>query len=207
MRVKATVEIIKNAGETLSTVRLGLDLIRTGQPDNRMAGLRNLVVFGRAVTNVLQNLRSTEPTFDEWYAPFVEEMRSDPLLKHFYELRTEILKVGSTGTAVSTYISSFSPARDLPKFGPPPPGATSFFIGDRLGGTGWEVRQADGSVEQYYVALPGEIGAVRVHLASPPRSHLGQVLNDTTIEELSEKYFKYLESLVSSARRKFHPGG
>jgi len=134
-------------------------------------------------------------------------MRSDPLLKHFYRLRSEILKVGSTGTAVSTYISSFSPARDLRKFGPPPTGATSFFIGGRLGGTGWEVRRADGSVERYYVILPGEIGTVRVHLDRAPRSHLGRSLNDTTIEALSEKYLEYLESLVASARRKFHPDG
>jgi len=43
-------------------------------------------------------------------------------------------------------------------FGPQPPGATSFFIGDELGGTGWEVSQPDGSTEKYYIDLPEEIG-------------------------------------------------
>jgi hypothetical protein len=62
-----------------------------------MPGLRNLIVFGRAVTNILQNLRSVvgAKTFDEWYMPLQEEMRDDELLKYFYELRTEILKEGS----------------------------------------------------------------------------------------------------------------
>ena len=47
-------------------------------------------------------------------------------------------------------------------FGPQPPGATSFFIGDELGGTGWEVPQPDGSTEKVlYFDLPEEIGTNR----------------------------------------------
>ena len=53
-------------------------------------------VFGRAVTNVLQHLRSFDPydegAFDRWYEPWVTEMRTDPLLRYFYELRSAFLK-------------------------------------------------------------------------------------------------------------------
>lgn len=207
MTIRTTANTLKNAAETLKTSMLGYDMVRTGDPNMRMAGLRNLVVFGRAVTNVLQNLRSTESTFDDWYAPFVEEMKADPVLNYFYEMRTEILKTGSIRTTVSTYISNFSLGRDLHKFGPPPPGARSFFIGDQLGGTGWEVPQPDGSTEKYYVNLPGEIGTVCIHLVGVPQFHLGKVLTDTTIEALSEKYLRYLENLLQSARATFGKSG
>ena len=36
----------------------------------------------------------------------------------------------------------------------PPLGARVFFIGDHLGGSGWEVELPDGSTGNYYVQLP-----------------------------------------------------
>ncbi len=57
---------------------------------------RLLVEFGRAVTNVLQNIRTYDrDRFDRWYEPIQKQMASDPLLKHFYKIRSEILKEGS----------------------------------------------------------------------------------------------------------------
>ncbi len=202
MVAKTTVEILSNAKQTLATANLGLQLMGTGTPDQRMAGLRNLVVFGRAVTNVLQNLRSTEPTFDQWYAPVVAEMRADPLLKYFYDLRSKILKQGSTSTTVHVHINTFS-SRDITRFGNPPPGAAAFFIGDPLGGTGWEVPQPDGTAERYYVELPGDIGSVQVHLADAPSTHLGLPLPDSNVERLSELYLDYLEGLLAKAVARF----
>ena len=207
MAKKTTEATLRHVADTLKAAELGLVAILTGHPEQKMAGLRNVVVFGRAVTNVLQNLRSTEPQFDEWYQPFVEEMMSDPLLKYFYDLRTEILKVGSTRTVVATHISNFSPARDMHKFGPPPPGATRFFIGDQLGGTGWEIPQDDGSTERYYVGLPGDIGTVSVHLVNVPQSHLSRALPASTIEALSAKYLEYIKALVQSAKARFGKPG
>jgi len=64
-----TASVLARAEQTLATAMLGLRLLKEGKPEQRTAGLWNVVVFGRAVTNVLQNLRSTEPSFDEWYAP------------------------------------------------------------------------------------------------------------------------------------------
>jgi hypothetical protein len=200
---RTTNQILDDAVQTLATAELGLASMESGDPAQRMAGLRNVAVFGRAVTNVLQNLRSTEPGFDEWYSPFVDEMKNDPLLRTFYQLRTQILKIGSTGTSVSVGISSLSLPRDAAKFGSPPPGATSFFVGDQLGGTGWEVPQPDGSIEKYYIDFPPEVGAVTVHLAAAPTTHLGQAIAATDVLTLGRSYVGYLSSLVGKARARF----
>lgn len=170
MTNKTTAKTLASVEQTLATARTGFEDLVGHHPERRLSGLRNLVVFGRAVTNVLQNLRTTEPTFEEWYAPFVDEMKSDPLLRFLHELRTEILKRGTLPTTVSAHIDRFEFPRDLAKFGPPPPNAKGFFIGDQNGGLGWEVALADGKVAKYYAVMPGDIGTVSVHFADAPTS-------------------------------------
>jgi hypothetical protein len=61
--------------------------------DRILLGFAAVVVFGRAVTNALQNLRRFDRrAFDAWYGPWQQEMRNDPLLRWFYVLRSDILK-------------------------------------------------------------------------------------------------------------------
>jgi hypothetical protein len=181
-----------------------LDAVVGEEPEGRLPGLRNLVVFGRAVTNVLQNLRATEEgDFDEWYKPFVDEMRADPLMRFFYKLRSEILKKGRTRTAVHGVIQQMNLPQDLQRFGPPPPGATSFFIGDSIGGTGWEVELPDGTPEKYYVALPEDIGKFGVYFPDAPPTHLEEKLDTQDIGEVCRRYSDYLERLVKSASDRF----
>ena len=54
----------------------------TGQ---QRALARRIAVEIRAITNILQNLRSEDAVgkaaFDRWYEPFVAEMKADPLLR------------------------------------------------------------------------------------------------------------------------------
>ena len=145
---RTTSDILKDAQEILATAEHGFEDLAKGPRNRKLSGLRNLIVFGRAVTNILQNLRSTEPKFDEWYERYKNEMMSDPLMKYFYNLRSEILKEGSLKVSTHTYISHLQLPHDLARFGPPPPNAKAFFIGDNLGGTGWEVQLPDGSVEK-----------------------------------------------------------
>ena len=109
---RTTTDIIRSAEETLKTAEQGLEDLIKGPPERKLSGLRNLIVFGRAVTNILQNLRSIESDFDAWY-------------------------------------ERYRIPEDLTRFGPPPPNAKGFFIGDNLGGSGWEVKLPDGSIEKY----------------------------------------------------------
>lgn len=202
-----TIEIFRRVQETLYTAKLGLEDLVHGPPERKMAGLRNLIVFGRAVTNVLQNLRSTESAFDSWYSKYVEEMKSDPLMKYFYELRSEILKEGKLEHLTQLYIREFRMPRDMQRFGPPPPNVKSFFMGDQYGGSGWEVQLPDGSIEKLYVELPYDIGVISLHFPSPPESHLTHKIEDLSIENLANLYFAYLDRLVVSANEEFRIGG
>lgn len=178
------------------------DLIE-GPTERKLAGLRNLVVFGRAVTNVFQSLRPIEPDFNGWYTKYREEMEADPLMKYFYKLRTKILKEGLLEVSTHTNIRQLQLPEDLYRFGLPPLNAKGFFIGDNLGGSGWEVQLPGGSIEKYYVELPSDIGSVNLHFIEPPKSHLGQEIQDSSIETLSRMYINYLRQMVESAKRKF----
>lgn len=173
-----------------------------------MPGLRNLVVFGRAMTNALQNLRSVvgKSEFDEWYTPWQDEMRADGLLRYFYKLRSEILKEGSLEAGTSVHISSLD-GRDMQLLMQNrPPGAKSFFIGDRLNGNGWLVQLPDGRETKYYVAIPPDIQSritSRFHFADPPQAHGGKTLEDTSVENLARLYIEYLQNLLADARKRF----
>lgn len=63
----------------------------------------------------------------------------------------------------------------MPHMGEPPPGATTFIVGDPNGGNGWLVQKPDGTAEMFYVELPQELGIEReFRLDKRVRRHLGQ---------------------------------
>jgi hypothetical protein len=200
---RRTQDVLRSLQETMDTAEYGYEMLVNGKPPEKSIGLRNLTVFGRAVTNVLQNLRSTEQDFDEWYKKYRIEMESDPLMSYFYDLRSEILKEGQMKVGVKAHIEKMYPALDLQRFGPPPPNAKSFFIGDSLGGTGWEVQLPDGSIEKYYVDLPSDIGMVTLTFQNPPRSHIGKEITDNSVQSLSRHYLNYLQQMVKDAKTRF----
>ena len=197
---KTTSSILGKCEDTLNTARLGLRSLGSANPPERMAGLRNLVVFGRAVTNVLQNLRSTEPSFDTWYEKHKVEMQAEPLMRFFYKLRSEILKEGELKVHSSmTFSGNFS---ELIKRSQPPPGARAFFVGDQIGGSGWEVEQPDGSIIKYYVEIPSDLPnfdlAMRLHFSEAPEE-----CRSVPVEILCEKYISYLDGMVNEAKLHF----
>ena len=197
---KSTSSVLKRTEETLYTAKLGLNGLSSADPRERMAGLRNLVVFGRAVTNVLQNLRTIEPEFEEWYSSYVQEMLENPLMKYFYKLRSEILKQGTVRIGIAMNFSG-NPF-ELARRSPPPPGAKSFFIGDEIGGSGWEVELPDGTKTKYYVTIPSDLANfeldIKLHFSGAPGD-----LQDVPIEELCASYIGYLENMLADARRRF----
>jgi hypothetical protein len=92
-----TREILWDTRSTLDTAYFGLTVFTGHHDKTKVYGLRIVVVFGRATTNVLQGLRGAVGTarFDGWYAPYVAEMRADPLMHFFYDMRTTVLKIGA----------------------------------------------------------------------------------------------------------------
>ena len=197
-------DVFGRIDDTLTTARHGLDDLLGSDLTRRMSGLRNLIVFGRSVTFVIQNLRSVFPDeFDTWYQAEQELLRQDPLARYFVEARNALEKQGKLSVGTSAFISSFS-GTDIRKFGPPPAGAKSFFIGDSLGGSGWEVELSEGNTEKYYVNLPASIGTVTQHFTNLPAA-LDPSLRDAPIDELCQRYVDMLSQLVERAISRFHP--
>ena len=71
-------------------------------------------------------------------------------------------------TSTRAYIRHFEFPRDMNRLGPPPPGATSFFVGE-------------------------DIGVAEMTIADPPKSHLGKQLTDNSASTLSNLYVGYPE--------------
>ncbi len=191
-------DIIGAAEELLRDARFGLEDMLT-RPGRAKTGLRNAVVFGRAVTFALQNLRSVVPDFDTWYGPKRAEMKADSLMRFFHDLRNSIEKQAHTPTSTSMHIVSFSD-RDFARLEPRPPGATGIFIGDHNGGSGWIVPKPDGSQERYYVELPPDIGEVRLDLVDAPKI---AGLEGAQATDLLRVYLEKVEAIVHEARQRF----
>ena len=194
--------VLARVAETLQTAEFGLRMLRSNDPTVRRTGLRNLVVFGRAVTNTLQGLRSISPDFNPWYQPWVERMRTDQVMSYFYKLRSEILKQGKMNTGVSVHIQNLN-LGTLMAVVPKPPNAKSFFIGDSLGGSGWEVVLPSGETQKFYVQIPQGVAGVELtvnlHLVDAPAE-----LKDIPARELGEHYFGQLATMCKEAEQRFN---
>lgn len=205
-----TIEVIKNAKQHLNFVKEALDeLINNPKNINiKKKAMANILVFGRSVTFVLQNLRSTvgAKEFDSWYFPIQEEMRKDQLLKLMKDARNDLEKKGSFSSHSSIQIRNLS-TDDLKKYTDnPPPYAVSFFIGDKYGGSGWEIALPDGTTEHLYVELDDGIAMTvvsKLFLIEPPIYHKGKVVDDTSVENCSLLFYNYLNNLVAKAISKF----
>lgn len=195
-------EVLARIEDTLATAKLGLDDLLNPGRARRMSGLRNLISFGRSVTFVMQNLRSVvDEEFDKWYEPRQQVLKADSLMRYFVQARNELEKQGRLSVATSTHIHSFS-SDDIRKFGHPPHGAKKFFIGDKIGGTGWEVELADGTTVKYYVELPMSIGEVKQYFTNLPEA-MDPELKGATVEDLCQRYIDRLSELVAEARTHF----
>jgi hypothetical protein len=82
-------QTVTRASTMLRMVRQGLRDMQEADQDRVLLGFLGVVVFGRSMTLVMQNLRRhDQEAFDSWYAPWQEEMKDDPLMRYFYVLRT-----------------------------------------------------------------------------------------------------------------------
>jgi hypothetical protein len=80
---KNVAEVLSGTMDQLDTAHLGLaDYLEGATPTRRRAGLRNVIVWGRAVTSTLQHIRVFKrEAFDDWYLPKRAEMADDPEFK------------------------------------------------------------------------------------------------------------------------------
>jgi hypothetical protein len=193
-------EAIAAAKDRLKAAEFGLHDLKN-DPRRLRSGLMNAVVFGRMVTFSLQNARNQCEAFDTWYEPRQLEMKSDPLLRYFSELRTKIEKQTALPLSSGAKIYSFGP-ETMQRLQPAPPNAEAFFIGDENGGSGWLIRMVDGKKEKYYIDLPSDIGEASVFLADLPHP-----LGNAPVGELLERYLNYMANLIADAERNLSSSG
>ena len=72
-------------------------------------------------------------------------------------------------------------------------------MGDRLGGSGWEVEMPDGTIEHLYVELPAEIGKSWLELKNAPTEHDDSSIPDASIDTLGTLYLDALSDLMNDA--------
>lgn len=201
MARRETTDVLTKARKVFATALRGLSDLGGTDPTRRVPGFHNVIVFGRATTFVLQNLRTIDANaFDTWYAPHLAEMKSDPLLLYFNKLRTELEKEGGAETGWAIHIASFDSSKDMAN---PPPGAKGFFIGDQHGGMGWHVTLPDGRSAKYYVQLPESQVRTSLTTRNPPTEHLGQPIPDNSAFGLSRLYLAYIDRLLRAAESHF----
>ncbi|MEW6359649.1 MAG: hypothetical protein AB1696_25150 [Planctomycetota bacterium] len=224
MSGKATAEVLKKLENRISSLRqlvLALENPPAGQHRDLIS---RIAVEGRSITNILQNLRSSEAGFNEWYKPYEAEMRADALLRFFYQLRSETLKKGDDHIERRTMTvkiggpigSSFSiddkgvryrvrlpDGTEKMEFRPKPQNAVQTFVGDDKGGSGWIVRNPDGTESKVYFEVPTPIFKCEFYFRNPPLLHLGESIQEKPASEMCRLYVGYLGKLVAEAKTKF----
>jgi hypothetical protein len=83
-----------------------------------------------------------------------------------------------------------------------PPHAKSFFIGDSIGGSGWEVETEEGATERFYVQLPPEIPGLKVHM-NIYLSDAPEEFRSLPISSLCETFLERLSLLLKEARMRY----
>ena len=180
-------------------------LIDLKEPGNsrRLSAFWNIVTYGRMVTFHMQNLLRGVKGFEEWYSVKQKEMAGDELLEFFKKLRNRIEKEKLVRPSNVTYISHLEFPKDLNRFGPPPPRANGFFIGDKYGGSGWYVEGPNGKRFKIYVNLPSDMGSTWMTLENIPHKHKGMEIDDSSLESICTLYIDYLNSIVEEAIDRF----
>jgi hypothetical protein len=191
---------LQRTREVLDTAFQGYYVLKD-QPTRRSAGFRNVIVFGAAVRKVLEELPPGDPEFDKWYKPIRKEFRSSVLMKLFSELLAEIRKRDAAGVDSKARVVGFNYPADVPKLGKRPANARELFMGDELGGVGWEVEMQPGVVEKYYAILPAAYGTVEEFLSFTAVAQTSKDPRALDAVKVCEQFITTLEKVLRGAEQ------
>ena len=194
-------EYLARTRETLDTAFQAYYVLKDKNPVRRAAGFRNVIVFGNVVRGVLEGLPSDGGEFDKWYKPIRKEFKTSVLMKLFVQLLAEIRKREASHIGKGARVVGFNYPADVPKLGKRPAYARELFMGDDIGGIGWEVEVMPGSSEKYYAILPASYGSVDEFLSF---TAIAQTSNDPRSLDpvkVSEQYITTLEKVLRGAEQ------
>lgn len=194
-------QVLANVSEALRNMKYSLDNYKASNNHNKIIYLRNCITTGRSVTFVIQTLKNIvgEETFNEWYEPWQEKMKQDQILKTFVTIRNEIEKQGKLDTSLSMHIEHLNSNDLQPLMQNPPPHAVGFFIGDQIGGSGWEINYGDGITEKIYAELPKEVKLT----IDFDISKLSNLNNGLSTLEMLEHYYNFMLEIYKDAQKTF----
>jgi hypothetical protein len=193
-------EFLLRTRETLDTAFQGYFVLKD-HPARRIAGFRNVIIFGNAVRKVLEGLPSDGGEFDKWYKPVRREFKTSVLIKLFSQLLTEIRKREAEGFGTKARVVGFNYPADIPKLGARPKHAREFFMGDDLGGIGWEVELQPGVIEKYYAIVPAAYGTVEEFLSFTAVVQTSKDPRPIDAVKVSEQYIQTLEKVLRGAEQ------
>ena len=182
-------EILGEAQERLNVARVGLSVAKGG-PYGVNAGFRNLTVYGKMVTFCTNNLRGKVEGFEEWDREAKKRHFDNSVAVAMSDARNQFEKQAKNPVFSSSHIKLFDGARleALPK----PDNAVAFFMGDRVGGSGWMVQMENGDQVPFYIDLPVEIGAAS--------AVIGTVDGTADLLSSAEQYLNALQLYVDELK-------
>lgn len=196
--------MLEKAFQILTTMRMAITDLDCPSNIKRNIAIRNVIVHGRTVTFALQKLLrgKCKPDFDEWYVKKQNQMKSDQLMKYFQEARNELEKEANLKSVNKMTIHYFDMDMMRKLEQNKPPNAVAFFIGDQMGGSGWEVDTGDGIRTKYYIDLPDGIMSYSWCIKGEIE-HNGKTYHDLDMADACRMYFAYLNNFVLEAARTF----
>jgi len=195
-------EVLSDAGEILQLVELALVEITDFPGRERLAGILNLPVWGRVLTQTLQNLRPLvgSQKFNGWWSPWQAQLKADPDFVYLWDLRNQIEKEGMLGS-LRHVTDLWHPSQMQ---GPSPPNTVGIFI-DHGWGAGWRVRKPDGTIELFYAQLPESLGS---HLFfTEPTTSQRRPPPKKSIDVIARRYVELLRRIHASALETVGSGG
>lgn len=190
---------LNNIKEAIRELEYEFNLYKNSNNHNKIVHMKNFITRGRSVTFIIQNLKSVVEveTFNNWYIPWQNKMKQNEILKVLVTMRNEIEKQGKIETSVGVYIEKLD-SNDI-DLSNPPSNAVSYFIGDQIGGSGWEIELEDGCKEKIYVDLPGGINVdINLNISELESTAQKLGINGTT-QDILEYYLEFLKEISSDA--------
>lgn len=194
-------EILENVITAAKLATDSLEEINSRDPNRAHIALRNFITTSRSITFIVQNLKGKVPLFSEWYEPFQKGLRDDPICRNFVELRNRIEKRGQLFVSYSTRAhGNFEDAKK--ELGPPPPNVVSYFFGDELGGSGWEVSYGSGTYK-VYSANALTVAKTTTHLQNVTGCPENNYLEEQPISEICNYHMRRMQDIVDAAVSQF----
>jgi len=190
-------EVLRDAADALEFVEQALREITDLPGRERLAGIRNLPIWGRVLTWTLQNLRPLigRPEFDGWWSPWRVQLETDPDFAYLYDLRNQIEKEGTVGSL--GHVTDLWHQSQVQ--GPSPPNTVGIFI-DRWG-AGWRVQKPDGTIELFYAQIPEPLGSQLFFTEPTTSQHRSPP--KASIDVIARRYVDLLRQVLESAREEF----